>query len=347
MLTGVICALVATAAPGAEIALVPVGASGGHSINGNEITLTSGGQRIFLEFRASGWAPDAIKAYQVTLDSAGFYSGASGSLGPAMAACATSGDCAGAFGGTCSILGDPCTQSSDCQFPQFEVCTGPPCGFPIGIGGNCNPAFISSARSDYIFNALNGLPAVDLSSSNVRLAAALLSSTEAVVDSGTDVYLGTIVLDATADASGTFMVGFVANSSVDTSLVRVDSAPVTPISLVPVLITFGCATDADCVDASPCTADVCDVTGVCVHSPNYDDATECCNPDDGSLCTKPAGLAGDFNGDGAVDMADFSSLQRCFGGAAQGLDCEAVDLDCNCTIDAADMAAFVTVMTGP
>ncbi len=346
ILASAVCALAATTAPGAEIALIPVGASGGHSINGNEITLTSGGQRIFLEFRASGWAPDSIRLFQVSLDGAGFTSGSSGSVGLAAAACSSSDDCIGAFGGTCSVFGDACVQSGDCQLPQYEDCEGPPCANPTGVDGSCNPVFISDSRGDYVFWNLVDLAAVDLANANIRLASTLFESTDAVSDSGAEVYLGTLVLDASPDAQGTFVIDYVTRPDAS-FLWAPNNVPVAPLTLSPARITFACSTDADCVDADQCTSDVCDVTGACVHSPNYGEATECCNPDDGSVCSKPTDLAGDFNGDGAVDLSDFSQLQRCFGGVAQGLACEAVDMDCNCTIDVADVAAFVIELAGP
>ena len=45
------------AADGAEFFLVPISASGTHTINGVEIVLTGGGQRVFLEVRLADWDP--------------------------------------------------------------------------------------------------------------------------------------------------------------------------------------------------------------------------------------------------------------------------------------------------
>ncbi len=59
------------AAVGAEFALMPKSASGSYTLNGNEIILDGGGQRVFIEGRISGWTPDQLKAWQIRIDSAG------------------------------------------------------------------------------------------------------------------------------------------------------------------------------------------------------------------------------------------------------------------------------------
>jgi hypothetical protein len=49
------------------IALEPVGASGGHIINGNEIILYGGGQQVTVELFLSGWSPYLLSTYQGTV----------------------------------------------------------------------------------------------------------------------------------------------------------------------------------------------------------------------------------------------------------------------------------------
>jgi hypothetical protein len=55
---------------------------------------------------------------------------------------------------------------------------------------------------------------------------------------------------------------------------------------------------------------------------------------------------GDADQDGDVDLLDFADLQDCFGGSAVG-PCECLDMDGNGTIEEADLALFITALTGP
>lgn len=63
-------------------------------------------------------------------------------------------------------------------------------------------------------------------------------------------------------------------------------------------------------------------------------------------CFQDSAPAGDFNGDGAVDLRDFSRLQRCFGPGPLDAGCKAVDMDCDRDVDLDDYSAFVSARTG-
>ena len=263
----------------AEIALVPIGADGAHNIVGNEIILQGAGQRVVLEIRLSGWSPSLLRAWQASLDSAGYTSGIQGELAAASVACGTNNDCAAALGGTCSLTGTPCFASTDCAFPQFgEICDGPKCTYPPGVGGSCEPAYIDALRADYVFAATSNLPAMDLSTADFRWASAATGAP--VSDPGTATYAGTLVLDVPAGALGTFTVGFM---PVPESLLQDSNNDlIAPLTITPALISIACATAADCDDGNACTDDACNA-GQCSATPNYNQTTQCCNPTDGSL----------------------------------------------------------------
>ena len=78
---------------GAEVALVPVSASGAHVFAGQEIQLDGGGQTVVLEIRISNWDPDQdglpiLRAFQLTIDSSTYASGYQGVLTPTLTPCA-------------------------------------------------------------------------------------------------------------------------------------------------------------------------------------------------------------------------------------------------------------------
>lgn len=329
-------------ARGAEIAMVPVKASGVHTIDGLEITLEGGGQRITFDIRASGWDPDLdgeplLKAWQVSLDSSGYTSGIRGTLTPSLVSCSgvcdgginngltciadadcdtcvdgsndglacndnadcpggfcdglcdlSTGDetCRGALGGVCGGFtftpGASCATHDDCPDispPAFVgVCEGSMCQFPTGVGGFCEPGFILSNRSDYVFLAVDDISAVDLTSLDYRYASA--TQVDSVADPGDARYLGTLVLDVSPNARGTFEFGFKALP--DTLLQDANSNFVLPLDLISVRVQIKCVSDAECDDDNLCTDDLCDVDGVCRNTPTFDELVFCCNPADGS-----------------------------------------------------------------
>lgn len=306
-------------AEGAEIALVPVGASGSHAIVGNEIILDGGNQRVFLEIRVADWAPDRLKSWGAVIDASGYSSGVQGMLVPSVETCTADADCVTAFGS-----GATCTVSD-------------------GAGLSCTPGFIGFARPDYVFANVADLFGVDLRSLDYRYASSVAVAPP-VVDPGSARYAGTLVLDVPREATGTFTIGLV--SGMNTALVNEDFQNITPLVLTPARISVTCVPKS-CDDGDVCTDDACWVGGICTHESNFEDTAYCCDPADGTLCDKPPGLPGDFNGSGSADLADVARLQECFGLASVDPTCNGVDMDCDCDLDANDVLPFTSALTGP
>ncbi len=287
--------LMALAANGAEIALVPVSASGIHVISGNEITLTGGGQRVFLEILVSGWAPSPLKAWQAAIDSSGYSTGVTGTLGPATEPCTTDADCQAAFG------------------PR-ATCT-------YGASDQCTPGFIDDTRADYIFFGTSELSAVDLYTLNFRYGSTLISPAS-INDPGFTTYAATLVLDVPVGAIGTFTIDFVPLP--DTALYDPDLLFIWPLDIVPALITVTCETDADCDDNNACTDDDCDAGGTCINTPNYNPVTQCCDPATGNVA-----IIDDQN-DCTVDVCDEATGVVSHDPAAAGAACgDPDDTDCD------------------
>ncbi len=331
----------------ANIIIVPVASDGVHTINAanNEIILPSGGQRITLEIFVDGWDPDldgvpTLKGFQVVVDSSGYTNGVRGFLTPTLVPCSDDQTCIDAFGGVCSFLGDACTVDSDCPFVDVgETCEGSRCDFPILVGGFCEPGFMYGGRPDFIFPPTRNLAAVDLTALDFRFASTLLDPKDAIEDPGTRLYVGTLVLDVSSDAVGRYEVGLF--PSPDSILLQVDNSIVQPLNARSALVLVPCQLNSDCADNSVCTTDVCAPDGTCVNTPNFDETVSCCDPGTGDLCGVPSLVPGDFDDDGRTDLSDFALLQRCFHADPPTGECANVDVSCNCSIDADDVAAFV------
>ena len=320
-------------ASGAEIALVPVRASGDFTIVGNQIILESAGQQVFLEIYLSDWDPDQdgtplLKSWQANIDWSGYTGGLEGTLTPWAPACTNDADCEALMGSLGVGAG-----KGGCGVP----------GFPDGL---CAPGFINDTRSDYVFASDPNMSVVDLRRLRYRFAAAVTSSP--ITDPGTQPYGGTLVLSVPPDARGTFSVGFIGGDPGTSQMVDENSPPelITPLHLTPAQITVACQTAADCNDNNACTRDICRPSGTCATIWNYDPTLYCCYPVDGTLCDKPTGLPGDFDGDGNVDLADYARFQVCFGSAPLGETCAGVDMDCDCALGDSDVTKFVSALTG-
>ena len=168
---------------GRGFALVPVGASVMHRINGQQIIIPPGGvARIMFDVRVGGWGrgrplPPSLKGYQATLDPGTFASGASGRLTLAMIACSNNDDC---------FAGSACLAAGVCD---------PLAAIYIDAA---HPNFVFAGEEAIVANRALGNPAV----------ASVLSGIQGVADPGSGRYAGTIMLAVSADATGTFTVGF-------------------------------------------------------------------------------------------------------------------------------------------
>jgi len=310
---------VGSTADAAIMKLHPAGASGVNTIVGDEIRLTGGGQRVFLNIQLAGWGPHLLKSWQIKLDANSWSSGLGAALTPANQACSkvcigganngqvctNAANCPGS--GICSSKiceggtnnGTPCNNNSQCtgggtciEFCQFQFNeSGPLC--PGGAGQHCDPGFINITRSDWVHffeEPPNGdvIIAIDLSTLGYRFGAVVVPPA-ATFDDGTTKYAGTIVVDVPANAIGTYTFSLV--SGTDFSFMTDDNNNnITPIVLQAAQITVLCSTAAQCNDNNACTTDTCNQQGTCINAPNYNTATQCCNPANGSTTTLSDGI---------------------------------------------------------
>jgi len=180
-------AALASPALAAKMAVVPVSAGNPHILIGNEIFLLSGGQRVWLEIRLSGWAPQRLRVWQAKVDSSGYENGGPGALAPAHLTCSGDDD-----------EGDAQCSSA---FERGSTCNSPPSG-----GLFCEAGYQDSLRTDWIFRGLSaGISAVDVHTPDYRYGGTSFPPSS-VTDDGTWKYGGTLVLDVPADASGTFVI---------------------------------------------------------------------------------------------------------------------------------------------
>ena len=264
-----VAAMAAVSARGAEFVLQPISASGTYTIVGREIQLTGGGQRVVMEVQLKDWAPRVLKTYQAQLNSAGYSSGASGTLAPAIQSCPALGStgnnaCAASFGdaGTRCLDFDP----------------GP------AVLLQCEPAWINRFRTDWAFFGLDvAAVATDISTLNYRWGAAVFPGSEAV-DDGTTRYGGRVMVDVPTDAVGTFTIGFIPGEAIS-FMQDENNELINPLLLTPGKITVLCTSSSQCDDDNACTDDTCNAEGTCLNTPNYNTSTQCCNPATGQLTT--------------------------------------------------------------
>ena len=196
--------------------LEPISASGEYTIEGNRIILAESGQRVAAELFVSGWGTATdnlpLEAYQATVDASSFTTGWQGSV---------------------SFAQIPCTSPDDCR-------GGPVTGGICLANGFCNVQtviYVDQTRPDFVFR---GLPAVsgafDYGDIGAGPASLLMCDEEAVEDSGVPKYGGTVLLDVSPDAAGTFTVGY--SEPFTTMFVDDSSGLVDPLpGLHPLLIT--------------------------------------------------------------------------------------------------------------
>jgi len=174
----------------AILSFVPVSATASHTIVGNEIVIhdpDDEDRRVVLEIRVRNWDPKhdglpPLKAIQVSTDPAGFTSGAAGSLQPPPPVeCETQDECTSAFG-----LGSRCTGN-------------------LGIN-YCEAAFQDETRDNYVF-PLGNIHVTDQRAPRFRYGSMHFFQTY-TADDGTNFYAGTMVLDYSPHAGGTFTMSF-------------------------------------------------------------------------------------------------------------------------------------------
>jgi hypothetical protein len=267
--------ITAASSPGGTYSLVPVSASGTHSIIGNEIRLQGPGQQVTLELRISDWDPQLLRTYQATIDSSGYTTALAGSLAPTFVACGADSECVTAFG----------TGSSCERFCDGGTNDGTPCNVDGNCPGGtcefvrCKAGFQDTTRPDWVFAGLQILNEVSTFSLDYAYGATTFGAT--VADTG-EKYAGTLLLSVSPDAIGTFTIGFIDDIGA-TFMDDGDGFPIPVDTLNPALVTVLCDSPEDCDDNNACTTDSCSAQGVCTNVPNYNTNTHCCNPANGDL----------------------------------------------------------------
>ncbi len=275
----VVMGAIASTVQSAEMLWQPIRATGSYVIVGNEIRLTGGGQRVFLEMRLSGWAPDTLSTWQGVLDPTPLGQICVGG-GNAGNACFRDFDCFG--GGTCAatrsgpigLASEPCAANSDCIAAFAD--SSAVCDIPSGL---CKPGWQDQSRPEFVI--AGGLSLVDTSTPFLRYGSAVLTGAPAI-DTGVVFYGGTLALDVPATAAGSYDI-VISPTSDDTFMVSGVGAPILPITITNAVITVICQSNADCNDNDACTTDQCEVSGVCSHTANFDIVNFCCNPTNGAL----------------------------------------------------------------
>ncbi len=181
------------------------------------------GDTITAELHASDWSVsgDALRAYQIAIGVDSITGGDSGSITPlgwdnprTDLLCTTDADCS-----------DGLTCFFDDGRPR--ICAGPDHDPAQG-------AFIDETRTDFIFFDKSAFGGVDVI--NFRYAQTLAQPADCVMYDGSPRYCGTLVLEASGDALGTFTIPVPA---LNTWLSRCDVplSPIEPLTREPLTIT--------------------------------------------------------------------------------------------------------------
>lgn len=256
----------------------------GTAIMNETIYLGSVPARVWLEVRATGWAPEQLCAAQVKVDAAdqdldgGGYSGQTATCGgvpvagagdifPAIIPCNTTIDCRSSTSG----------RTSSCSSGEPTTCMERPAYFPPG-GKVCNIAFQDTCNPNWMGTGVNNIPAVDNTVIFPRFYVAI-NDEGGFIDSGPS-YMGTLVLDVPSNAKGHYNIDI---NNDETLLFNGNPAPNNQIPIAelrPAVIAVDtCVSHMDCDDGDICTVDSCQ-GGCCEHGPiaGWNPATECCNP---------------------------------------------------------------------
>jgi len=176
------------------VTLQPRTASGPHVIVDNEIVMPAGGQNVWLDIWYHNWGVEnPVKTWQAKIDSSGYTSGLEGELVP---------------------WNPPCTSDAECQAAHGHNLSGT-CNDPSNPLGGCSPGFqdfsLDPDCPGYYKGCLKlDLPAVWIGIPDYIYGSTLIFSPEAV-DNGVPHYAGTVVLEVSPDAKGTFTVDLVAS----------------------------------------------------------------------------------------------------------------------------------------
>ncbi len=273
--------------------LVPVEASGPHTIEANQIFLPVGGQRVTLELRMSGWDTDSdytpqLRLYQAAVDATTFSNGLNGSLTYAQIACTSNDDCRRA------------------AFNPRDAC----------IDGFCDEAsavFVDMSHPDFVYRDNGAIGGTFLNMGLPPLVGGIImDGSAAPPDTGQQQYGATVLLDVPEDAEGTFVVSLYPDQTESSyTFWAQDGGTMIPIpAFAPVIITL----PADCnlngvedaQDIANGTSDDCNENGVpdeCIARES--DCNANLHPDE---CDIADGTSFDVNGNSVPDECEPSIL---------------------------------------
>jgi hypothetical protein len=287
-------------------ALVPVSATGSYELSPecNEIVVGVG-ERVTLEVHVGAWDPDLdgqprLGLYSARIDTSSFTSGQRGSLDPLRIPCEDDAQCRGqcAVGGFCDHQSSIFVDTSDPDWPYF--------GKSSGYGASSSGFVVSAFAAD---------------------------AADAAVDDGAPRYGGTLVLDVSTDAAGTFTLRF-DSSAVATKLRNENNtADIELVDLLParIVVLADCNANGipDDEDIAGGTSGDCNQNGV----PDECEAIGACDSPD----TDGDGVCDDCDRCPGFDDAVDSDLD----GVPDGCDlCPGVD-DANCSIPATSVWGLI------
>lgn len=181
--------------------------------NPSSIVDANRGDIIVAEIFLRNWSPEgqALRAYQVAIDLSGSTSGDTGSVRP--------------LGSEHKCPPEPCSSDGDCDTGMTCLADGC-CYGPDYLPGQ--GAFIIENRPDYVFHQKSTFGVVDLF--NYKYVRSLANTFDCVVYQGTPKYLGTLILEVSDDASGTFTIPIL--SMLDSQLLECDDevTRITPLA---------------------------------------------------------------------------------------------------------------------
>jgi|GEM_PF-3430002 len=291
-------------------AIVPVDATGPHTIEGDRIYLTQGDQRVTFEVRLSGWAPGGaadppLQLYQAAIDALQFANG---------------------IGAPATFAKFPCTTDGQCR-PSLA-----PPGTPRCIDGFCDDAsavFVDQSKPDYIFQGLNDFALTILNPGISPFVGAFLFSSPYPPDRGQDRYGATVLVDVPAAASGPYVIRFdlgPPDAETPYTFWTSDNDLMIPIrGLHPAAIVLPSDCDGDGVDDA-CETD-CGVAGGRCDVPGCGLEADC---NKNLIPDSCAGVEVDCNGNGVPDECDVKAgtSTDCNNNRVPD-ECEVAALDCN------------------
>jgi hypothetical protein len=209
-------------------------------------------------------------------------------------------------------------------------------GYTSGTAGSLVPniglAAVDTGHGSYVFSGSDPgnppppdppevLALVDTSQAAYRWASTLTDPTDSISDPGGSQYVGTLVVDVSGDAEGTFTLGL--NPAANASFLRDDSDPPAAITVSFQPVTIDVTAVAVCTDAASC----CDLDS---NNITDDVCNWCeCNAPACNIVAKtvPADISGAF---GACPLDTFCNIHdrnQALAGFAGTTTCELINID--------------------